>query len=411
MDIFDKVYINSNDSKNENIIQNWINYPTTENSGSDSDDNNSQLLFEGNKNLSNINQFFDMCENDSSSILYDDSPDPLVQQNLNPDDDCRVVSAYKCCNGEVQELNPKENLAKSKTQNDQENKDPQQSQMDELEFNKNEKPNEDKDSNNNSIDDNEPENKTSINNENSSMDIEDDSFNLPSPDKNMNSNKVDLNSSNINNKAVEKDEKNKRKNDRDQLRETTLTNIKDSLYKKIVNPLIKKILKKNNENDKNNIWKPVIGREIRGNKEEIARYCIKTLKKIFLETEPCNYCLEGMKKNQEKNNKLYESYENSKNNEDYIIRKTFKDLMDLPFIEMIKIYYYETYPDKNKQENLKNIDKNNLIENLKNIVSADFQIDFKNKDTKEICKKRKEALKDFIDFTEKIKKQRFITFK
>ena len=118
----------------------------------------------------------------------------------------------------------------------------------------------------------------------------------------------------------------------------------------------------------------------------------------------------GKKENKKKINELYEI---SKNNEDNINCKTFKDLMDLPFIDLIIVYYDKTYSDNSElPENLKNIGNNKLFENLEKKVNADFEIDFKNKDKKKICKKRKKALLDFILFAKKIRKpMRFIISK
>ena len=255
----------------------------------------------------NQSQLFEIFNKDSSNFSYDDSSkDHQVEQIINQDNDCSEVSASKCCNGEVLILNQKVNLSKLETPNDQENKiisqpkefsNFQQPQINELEFNKKEKPCEYNNYNYSSSYDNEFENKTCINSEDILMDIEN-VFKFKNSSLNMNSNNVDLNSSNINNKAIEEDKKNQRKDEKDLLRQSTVRKTKDLLNDNIVQPLIRKIL---GHEIKSYIWKPVISNEIIYIQEELAKYCRKSIKTIYLEAKPCNHSPEGIEKNQKKN--------------------------------------------------------------------------------------------------------------
>ena len=354
----------------------------------------------------NQSQLFEIFNKDSSNFSYDESSkDHQVEQIINQDNDCSEVSASKCCNGEVLILNQKVNLSKLETLNDQENKiisqpkefsNFQQPQINELEFNKNEKPCEDNNYNYSSSYDNEFENKTCINSEDILMDIEN-VFKFKNSSLNMNSNNVDLNSSNINNKAIEEDKKNQRKDEKDLLRQSTVRKTKDLLNDNIVQPLIRKIL---GHEIKSYIWKPIISNEIIYIQEELAKYCRKSIKTIYLEAKPCNHSPEGIEKNQKKINELYEK---SKNNEDNIYCKTFKNLMDLPFIEMLKIY-----KNKDITKVLKIYsDNSKLPKNLKEILDSFGNLgkDFKNKDKEKIYNKREKSLEDFIALAENIRKQ------
>ena len=97
-----------------------------------------------------------------------------------------------------------------------------------------------------------------------------------------------------------------------------------------------------------------------------------------------------MKKTKKKINELYEK---SKNNEDNIYCKTFKNLMDLPFIEMLKIY-----KNKDITKVLKIYsDNSKLPKNLKEILDSfgNLEKDFKNKDKEKIYNKRENFSSSF----------------
>ena len=396
-------YKNFNEIKNEKIEP--IAYPSTEDSEIGGNEYNSkrlsQSMNEGNKNLFYMNQM-ETFRKDSSDF-YDYPEEPVAEQNINQDNDCPVFSASKCCKEEIQLPNQEENVSKLET--DQENKNTLQSkefsnfqlpQKNELEFNKNENPNEDNNFNYFSFYDNEFENQTFIHKENNLMDIEADSYNLPSP-MNMNSNNVDLNSSNINNKAVEKDEKNARSNKSDELRQTTVRKIKFLLNVYIVQPLIIGILE--GEIEKYDIWEPTISNEIISNQEELEKYCNKRIIEIYYEAKT-THC--GQKSIEKNKNKIIDLLK-----KDNLYCKIFKILMDLRFIDMIKIYH-----DKTQINNiLKRYPKTSELIELKKILASfgDFEKDFGNESNEKI-NKRKKALKEFIDFSEKIRKQKKIAF-
>ena len=401
---FGSFYKNSNEIKNENPGP--ITYPSTENSEIGGNDSNSEKLSqsmnEGNKNLFEMNQILLGTFRKDSSDFYDYPEEPVAEQNINQDSDCPVFSASKCCKEEIQLPNQEENVSKLET--DQENKNIQskefsnfqQPQKYELEFNKNENPNEDNIYNYFSFYDNEFENQTFIHKENNLMDIEADSYNLPSP-MNMNSNNADLNSSNINNKAIEKDEKNARSNKSDELRQTTVRKIKFLLNVYIVQPLIIGILE--GENEKYDIWEPTISKEIISNQEELEKYCNKRIIEIYYEAKTTHCGQKSFKKNK---NKIIDLLK-----KDNLYCKIFKILKDLRFIDMIKIYY-----DKAQINNiLKRYPKTSELIELKKILASfgDFEKDFGNESNEKI-NNRKKALKDFIDFSEKIRKQKKIRF-
>lgn len=391
---FGSFYKNPNEIKNENTDP--INNPSTENSEIGDNEYNrkrlSQSMNEGNKNLFNMNQIILETFRKDSSDFYDYPEEHVAEQKMSEDNDCPVISASKCCKEEIQLPNQEENVSKLET--DQENKNAlqskefsnfQQPQKNELEFNKNENPNE-------------FENQTFIDKENNLMYIEEHSYNLPSP-MNMNSNNADLNSSNINNIAVEEDEKSKRKIDQWL---TTLRRPKDSLNDDIVQPLIKKILREILPKDfEKDIFMPGFGREPRHVLEELAIYCNKTIYEIYKEAKKTNSYQETIKENQ---NNISELYEDCKINKDNLYCKTFIQLMDLRFIDMIKIYY-----DKRQIDNILNIYSDSSY--LKKILAnfADLEKDFGNERNGEFDN-RKKALKDFIDFAENIRKQKKIRF-
>ena len=162
--------------------------------------------------------------------------------------------------------------------------------------------------------------------------------------------------------------------------------------------MIREILRKNFKKDY--IWKPVIGKEVRKVQEKLAIYCNKSIIEIYLEAEKSNCSPETITENQKK---IIELYEMCKKNEDNLYCKTFTQLMVLYFIDMIIIYY-----DKRQIANILKIYSDSSY--LKKILDSfsDLEKDYGNEG--EIYNKRKEALKDFIDFAEKIRKQKKIRF-
>ena len=370
---YDNINVIFDNTRNEDNTVNFLTYPSQVNTETGCDDNNSSVFSQSKNEGKNIQ--FNMSESQlfeeftdkkfiDNDIYNQPSDYPLKKPYKNSGNKCPIFSVSKNCNAEpLIQIDPKnKNISEHK-----------ESRINKSQFSKIGKTNGDNDNNYSPSEDRDSQNKTKINKQNSLMDTEDDSA-----------------------------KNNQRKDKSDELRKTTVRNINNSLYNKIVIPLIGKI-------SNYHIWRPNIGKE-QLNKEDLAKFCNQIIFNIFLEAEPCHHSEKGKKENKKKINELYEI---SKNNEDNINCKTFKDLMDLPFIDLIIVYYDKTYSDNSElPENLKNIGNNKLFENLEKKVNADFEIDFKNKDKKKICKKRKKALLDFILFAKKIRKpMRFIISK
>ena len=364
-----------------------IAYPSTTNSENGSDDCGRESLSQS-MNQINLKTF-----RKDSSDFYDYQEEPPAEQNINQDNDCLEVSAANCFNEEIHFLNPEENISKLETH--QENKNTlqskefsnfQQPQRNELEFNKNENPNE-------------VENQTYIHIENNLMHIEEHSYNLPSPDMIMNSNKVDLNSSNINNEVVEEDGKKNRNDESDLLRQTTVRKIIHLLNDDILQPLIREISEE--EIEKDYILELTISNKIISVQEELENFCYKSIYEICLIAKKARDGPEAFEKNKKKINDLLENTKKKDN----LYYEIFIILMDLRFIDIIKIYY-----DKAQINNiLKRYSKTNELLELILANFGDFEKDFRNESNEKI-NNRKKALKNFIDYSEKIRKQKKIRF-
>ena len=399
---FDNICEISNNTRNGDNKLKYINYPSQVNTETVWEENNSSVFSqsknEGKENQFNMSQpqLFDIFT-DKKSIdndIYNLPSDyPLDKQNIDSGNNCPVYSVSKNCNVEPEILNDQKNKNISE---------PKESRINGSQFLKIEKINGDNDNNYSPSDDNDSENKTKINKQNSLMDIEEYSYNLPSPDMNMKPNKVDLKSSNINNKAVEEDEKKKRKNKSDELRHTTVRKIIHLLNDDIVQPLFNVILEE--ENEKDYILELTISNKIISIQEELENFCNKSIIEICLIAKKANNG-QAIKKNKEK---IIGLLKNPKK-KDNLYYKIFRILMDLRFIDIIKIYY-----DKAQINNiLKRYSKTSEVLELENILAnfGDFEKDFGN-ESNEIINKRKEVLRNFIYFSEnkrKEKKIRFIT--